>query len=200
MSWGLFGPHLSRSHPTPRRGFYHVPHPTLRTPLWKWGVMRPPKLLPSPTAKFCCLGGGFWGASCCTAGERGPHLPSPASQVLSLLSWLSVRVTLELRAPFPPHRPPPNQVLHSPVPLRASLIPPRLPGTGASWFKAIGSSASQPAPPSLLGFSNSPAFCPLHPSGLSQLLMAFPPSFLLSSLTWLLCCDIYFCIISFFLW
>ena len=109
MSWGLFGPHLSRSHPTPRRGFYHVPHPTLRTPLWKWGVMRPPKLLPSPTAKFCCLGGGFWGASCCTAGERGPHLPSPASQVLSLLSWLSVRVTLELRAPFPPHRPPPQE-------------------------------------------------------------------------------------------
>lgn len=71
------------------------------------GSHEAPKLLPSPTAKFCCLGDGFWGASCCSAGERGPHLPSPASPVLlSLLSWLSVRVTLELRAPFPPHCPP----------------------------------------------------------------------------------------------
>ena len=163
--------------------------------------MRPPKLLPSPTAKFCCLEDGFWGASCCTAGERGPHLPSPASQVLLSRLICPGCLCVSLWNSEPPFLPtvPPSQVLQFPVPLRASLIPPRLPGAGASWFKAIGELCLSICP-SFLGSSSSPAFCSLHPSGLSQLLMAFPPSFLLSSLTWLLCCDIYFCIISFFLW
>lgn len=196
------GPHLSRSHPTPCRGFYHVPHPTLRTPLWKWGVMRPPKLLPSPTAKFCCLEDGFWGASCCTAGERGPHLPSPASPVLLSRLVCPGCLCVSLWNSEPPFLPtvPPNQVLQFPVPLRASLIPPRLPGTGASWFKAIGElclPTCPSLPPWFLQLS-----CLLFPPPLrfvptSHGFPTFLPSFLS---TWLLCCDIYFCIISFFLW
>lgn len=200
MSWGLFGPHLSRSHPTPHRGFYHVPHPTLRTPLWKWGVMRPQNSSPAPLLNSVVWEMAFGEPPAAVQEKGAPICPPLPPQSFCLFCPGCLCVSLwNSEPPFLPTVPH-NQVLHFPVPLRASLIPPRLPGTRASWFKAIGSSASQPAPPSLLGSSNSPAFCPLHPSGLSQLLMAFPPSFLLSSLTWLLCCDIYFCIISFFLW
>lgn len=84
--------------------------------------------------------------------------------------------------------PPPELVLHFPASLRASLIPWRLPGTGARWFKAIGSSTSQSTPPlpelphippSLLPlFFHSPSFC-LLTSDLSLLLIFSPPSFLL---------------------
>ena len=146
--------------------------------------MRPPKLLPSPTAKFCCLEDGFWGASCCTAGERGPHLPSPASQVLLSRLVCPGCLCVSLWNSEPPFLPtvPPSQVLQFPVPLRASLIPPRLPGAGASWFKAIGelclsTCPSLPpslVPPALLPFvPSTPQVCPNF-SWLSHLPFFFP--------------------------
>lgn len=109
--------------------------------------------------------------------EKGAPICPPLPPKSCLFCPGCLSCPLELKSPLSP---PPSPTQSSPPlssPPEGLPNSPGLPGTGASWFKAIGSSASQPAPPSLLGSSNSPAFCPLHPSGLSQLLMAFPPSF-----------------------
>lgn len=187
--------------PIPLQGRAHYPE---GSPMGM-GVVRPqtppPQLLNSVVWEM-----GI-GESPAALHEKGapirPSLP-PESLCLVCPGCPCVGHSLEFRGPEP--------VLHFQASLRVSLTPPGLPGTGASWVKAIGSSASQSIPP-LPGLPHTPPPCPpwfFHFSLLLPVLplpLTFVPTshhfstFLPSpSLTWLLCCDIYFCIISFFLW
>lgn len=197
-------PPLSWSHPVPCHVFHSVPDPLHGHSHYPEGysigmrVVRP-HTFPLP---HCSSVVWRWvlGNSPAALHEKGapivPSLPLK-SFVLSVLP-VSVCHSLEFRAP------------------RASLpsLPEGLPNSrgcqglepaGSRPWGALPSNLPLPflgslssLPPSLLCSSTLPPFA--SPPQVCLYFSSFlPPSFFLP-LTWLLCCDIYFCIISFFLW